>query len=237
MMIRKIIAFFTLLVVLIGGTIFWSYDDAIFKFPTADKVVVLTYDDGPNPPDTQAILDVLEQYQVKATFFLKGRNVEAYPEVVKAVAKAGHEIGNHSYYHRPMIALAKGSIREEIERTNRLIVGALGSSPVLFRPPYGAQGPGLKLALKELGMKSVIMSDNGADWEVDDPELIASAILKTVEPGSIILLHDGHGDVDNPESQNSRAPTARATAIIIESLKSRGYRFATVGELMGEAGI
>jgi peptidoglycan/xylan/chitin deacetylase (PgdA/CDA1 family) len=234
MMLRKILAVVALFVAFVGGTIFWSYADAIFKFPAADNVVVLTYDDGPNPPDTQAILDVLEQHQVKATFFLKGRNVEAYPDVVQAVANAGHEIGNHSYYHRPMIAFGKGALREEIEHTNRLIEGVLGYAPVLFRPPYGAQGPGLKLALKELGMKSVIMSDNGADWEVDDPALIASAVLKTVAPGSIILLHDGHGDVDDPERQNTRAPTAQATAIIIESLKSRGYRFATVGELLDE---
>ena len=90
----------------------------------------------------------------------------------------------------------------------------------------------LKTAIEELGMTSILMSTNGADWKVTDPELIASAVLDSIEPGSIILLHDGHGDVDDPNNQDSRAATVAATGIVIEALQTRGYRFATVGELI-----
>jgi peptidoglycan/xylan/chitin deacetylase (PgdA/CDA1 family) len=231
-MIKKIVAGIGVVIIALAAVIFWSYSDAIVSVPVADKVVVLTYDDGPNPPHTQGMLDMLGKYGVKATFFPKGRNIEAYPEALRAVAQAGHEIGNHSYHHRPMIGFREAPMVEELERTNRIIEDLLGNAPVLFRPPYGAQGIGLKGAIDELGMKSILMSANGADWEVTDARMIASAILETIEPGGIILLHDGHGDVDDPASQDSRAASVAATGIIIESLQSRGYRFVTVGELM-----
>ena len=215
--------------------IYWSYKGVIITVPTTEKVVALTFDDGPNPPHTQALLDMLAQHEVMATFFLKGRNVEAFPESVRAVANAGHEIGNHSYFHRPMISLSKTDMREEVVRTNIMIENILGYEPVLFRPPYGAQGPGLKLALQELGMSSILVSTNGADWEVTDPQQIAISVLENIEPGGIILLHDGHGDVDEPETQDSGVATVLATGIIIEELKAQGYRFATVGDLVALA--
>ena len=126
---------------------------------------------------------------------------------------------------------------EELVRTNQIIENLLGYSPVLFRPPYGAQGIGLKRAIQTLGMKSILMSVNGADWESTDPVMIANAVLDGVAPGSIILLHDGHGDIDDPAAQDSRAASVVATGIIIESLKSQGYRFATVGELLAMTGL
>lgn len=231
-MLRKLCIAIAVIVGVLGAVMFWSYRDAVVSVPVDDKVVALTYDDGPNPPHTQAMLQMLAQHGVKATFFLKGRNVEAYPESVQAVAQAGHEIGNHSYSHRPMWSLSKSSMRQEVVRTGELIEQVLGQRPVLFRPPYGVQGPGLKLALAELGMPSILMSSNGADWEQTDPALIADKILESIEPGAIILLHDGHGDVDEPAAQQSRAPSVAATGLLIEELKSQGYRFVTVGELM-----
>jgi peptidoglycan/xylan/chitin deacetylase (PgdA/CDA1 family) len=230
--IRKIAFVLAFVIVSLCAMFFWSYSKVVVSVPVAEKVVALTYDDGPNPPHTQALLDMLAQHGVKATFFLKGRNVEVFPESVRAVAQAGHEIANHSYDHRPMISFSKSAMREELARTNVLIERLLGYQPVLFRPPYGVQGPGLKTAIEELGMTSILMSTNGADWKVTDPELIASAVLDSIEPGSIILLHDGHGDVDDPNNQDSRAATVAATGIVIEALQTRGYRFATVGELM-----
>ena len=190
-MLRKLLYATSIVVGLLCAVMFWSYRDAVVSVPLEQKVVALTYDDGPNPPHTQAMLAMLAQHGVKATFFLKGRNVEAYPESVQAVAQAGHEIGNHSYSHRPMWSLSKPSMREEVVRTGELIEKVLGQRPVLFRPPYGLQGPGLKMALDELGMPSILMSSNGADWEETDPALIANKILESIEPGSIILLHEG----------------------------------------------
>ena len=234
-MLRKTLAALGIALGALCVVICWSYKDVIITVPITEKVVALTFDDGPNPPHTQALLDMLAQHEVMATFFLKGRNVEAFPESVRAVANAGHEIGNHSYFHRPMISLSKTDMREEVVRTNIMIENILGYEPVLFRPPYGAQGPGLKLALQELGMSSILVSTNGADWEVTDPQKIAISVLENIEPGGIILLHDGHGDVDEPETQDSRAATVVATGIIIEELKAQGYRFATVGDLVALA--
>lgn len=231
-MIRKIAAYVAVVLVAFIGVFVWCYSGAIVTAAVTEKVVALTYDDGPNPPHTQALLDTLERHSVKATFFLKGQNVEAFPESVRAVAKAGHEIGNHSYSHRPMFSLSKTEMLEELVRTNRLIENLVGYEPLLFRPPYGIQGPGLKMALDELDMTSILMSTSGLDWEVTDPKLIASAVVESIEPGSIILLHDGHGDVSDPSAQDSRAASVEATGIIIEALRAQGYRFVTVGELI-----
>jgi peptidoglycan/xylan/chitin deacetylase (PgdA/CDA1 family) len=211
---------------------FWSYRDVIISVPVEEKIVALTYDDGPNPPDTQALLKVLANHRVKATFFMKGSNVEAFPDSVRAVAAAGHEIGNHSYHHKPMLSFSKSAYVEEIVRTNEALDTILGYHPGLFRAPYGAQGIGLTQALKQLDMLSVGMSVMGSDWSVSDPRLIADAILDSIEPGAIILLHDGHADVADPRAQDSRAASIAATELIIEALRAQGYGFVTVGELL-----
>jgi peptidoglycan/xylan/chitin deacetylase (PgdA/CDA1 family) len=230
-MIRKILVVLVVVSAAFGALMMWVYSAAVVVIPVQEKIVALTYDDGPNPPHTEALLDTLARQGVKATFFLKGRNVEAFPESVDLVIQAGHEIGNHSYFHKPMIALSEAEMLEEVVRTNTLIKQHTGYEPTLFRPPFGLQGPGLKMALDRLGMTSILMSTHGVDWEEGDPRLIASAVLENIEPGSIILLHDGHGDVDDPAEQQSRAPTVEATRIIIDALQAKGYQFKTVGEM------
>ena len=231
-MVRTIIAISVAFICAVIAVFLWSYSAAIVTVPVTEKVVALTFDDGPNPPHTQALLDTLDQHSVKATFFLKGHHVEAFPESVRAVAQAGHEIANHSYSHLPMLSFSKSEMLNELVRTNQLIEDLLDYQPDLFRPPYGVQGPGLKMALDELNMTSILISTHGLDWEVNDPELIANTVLESIEPGSIILLHDGHGDVTDPNAQDSRAASVQSTTIIIETLKAQGYRFATVGELI-----
>ncbi|NQX90210.1 MAG: polysaccharide deacetylase family protein, partial [Halioglobus sp.] len=150
--------------------------------------------------------------------------------------EAGHEIGNHRYMHRPMLSLRESVMREELSQANALIHQELGVEPDLFRPPYLAQGVGLKLALSELHMDSILASNHGLDWQERHPQRIADKVLDGIAPGAIILLHDGDGDgdgdVDDPMAQSSRAPTAAATGIIIETLKARGVLFSTVGGLM-----
>ena len=134
-MIRKILAVFGLAIVALGAVLIWSYSATVAIIPVQEKVVALTFDDGPNPPHTEALLDMLAQHNVKATFFLKGRNIEAFPESVRRVVEAGHEIGNHSYFHKPMISLSESDMLEELVRTNNLIEQYIGDSPVLFRGP------------------------------------------------------------------------------------------------------
>lgn len=231
-MIRKILFVLLALIGSIVALLAWSYQGAIGSVSTDQKVVALTFDDGPNPPHTEALLDLLDSHNVRATFFPKGRNVEAFPELLRAVAERGHEIGNHSVIHRPMLAFGTAGMRDEVEQANQLIEQLIGVRPVLFRPPFGAQGIGLSRALRELGMLSILTSAAGNDWELTDPVRIAQLVLADVEPGGIILLHDGHGDIDDPLAQDSRAPSVAATEIILQTLTSRGYRFVTVGELL-----
>ncbi|MFT4518363.1 MAG: peptidoglycan/xylan/chitin deacetylase (PgdA/CDA1 family) [Halioglobus sp.] len=234
-MIRKIFGLLVLAVIVMGLTGYWSYRGAVVTVPMADKVLALTYDDGPNPPHTQAMLNMLELHDVKATFFVKGRNVEAFPEGLEAIVAAGHEVGNHSYSHQFMAFMGSDETREELLKTNALIAAIQGFEPVLFRPPYGGQGPYLKGLIDELEMTSILMSTSGLDWEKTQAQEIAGLVLEKIEPGGIILLHDGHGDIDDPKTQNSRAASVIATGVIIETLKSQGYSFVTVGELLAMA--
>lgn len=242
MTLRKALLLFFLLIALIVIGVFavarYSYSGAIFEVSLADsedKVVALTYDDGPNPPHTQALLLLLAARDVKATFFVKGRNVAAFPDELLAIAEAGHELGNHSYDHKPLVAFGENAILEELQRAAEVIERVVGYKPVLFRPPYGAQGVGLQRALSRLQLKSIVMSANGLDWELSDARSIADALLADVRPGGILLLHDGHGDVDDPLAQNSRAASVEATAIVIDTLRSQGYRFVTVTDLLALA--
>jgi len=233
--LKKLLLFVVLSLVLLVAVVGWAYKDSISRIPVEEKVIALTYDDGPNPPHTTELLKVLGSRGVKASFFPKARNVEAFPDDLLAVARAGHEIGNHSYYHRPMVDLGRQAMFDEVERANAILTDLLGYRPVLFRPPYGIQGLGLWRSLRSLKMPSILMSASGLDWELTDARQIADHVLADVEPGDIILLHDGHGDVDEPGSQDSRAATVEATALLIDELRAQGYRFVTVSELMAMA--
>lgn len=216
---------------------YWCYRDVVIWPQVSQKVVALTFDDGPNPPHTRALLQVLQAHQVRATFFMKGANVEAFPDQVRAVAAAGHEIGGHSYHHRPMLGLRSAAYAQELELTNQLLAAELGYTPQLFRPPYGLQGVGLTLALRQLGLRSIGMGVHGSDWSQTDSEQISQSILAGIKPGAIILLHDGHADIADPHAQDSRAASVQATGQIITVLRSDGYRFVTVSELLELAAL
>lgn len=232
LMLRNVLSGLGILLLGLVATLFWTYGEVISTVSVDQKVVALTYDDGPNPPHTQAMLDLLAEKNVSATFFPKARNVEAFPGDLRAIAAAGHEIGNHSYDHYAMSSFSVDDMRGEVERANRVLHDVLGVTPVLFRPPYGAQGVGLKRALAQLNMTSVGMSAHGSDWELTEAAEIAAAILEKVEPGGIILLHDGHADVADPMAQETRAGSVEATRIVIDTLRQQGYSFVTVGELL-----
>ncbi len=231
-MVKKLLLTACLLIAAVLALVLWSYQGAVLQVPVTEKVVALTFDDGPNPPYTAELLALLEERGVRASFFPKARNVEAFPEAAREVVRAGHEIGNHSYDHLPMTSLSKADMQAEIVRSNQVLEEILGVQARLFRPPFGVQSLGVKLALRELGMVSVLASAHGSDWEEDDPERIAAAVLADIEPGVIVLLHDGHGDVADPHTQDSRSASVAATGIVIEKLREQGYRLVTVGELL-----
>lgn len=190
---------------------------------TGEKVVALTFDDGPHPAGTADLLATLAERDVKATFYLVGRELEAHPDLGRAIASAGHEIGNHTYSHERMVFVTPGFVADEVERTDRLIRAAGHTGEITFRPPNGKKLLALPRYLAEHGRKTIMWDvepDSGPDH---DAQATARHALDHVAPGSIILLHGMYP---------SRESTRRAVAPIVDGLRARGYRFATVSELL-----
>lgn len=197
---------------------------------TTQKVVALTFDDGPNPPYTEQMLDVLKDKHVSATFFLIGQNVDKHPELVKRIAAEGHELGNHTYHHIDLLKADRKVIADEIDRTNQAIFTASGIKPHLMRPPHGFRDPVVMEMMAERGLKVVEWSVMSRDWLNPGVDAIVERTVSKVKNGSIILLHDG----DGVTSQDSRVQTIEATRRIIEILSAQGYKFVTIDEILAK---
>lgn len=196
------------------------------RVQTTRPIVALTYDDGPNPPYTLDLLDVLDRHRVKAAFFMIGRNLESYPEVASAVLARGHEVGNHSYSHPVLLLRTPSFVRSQIEATDSLLrrLGATGE--IYFRSPYGAHFLAVPYVLAKMQRRNILFDVIVDDWIDQDPSVIAARVLAKCGPGSIIVLHDGGG---------ARAGTVAATELIIEELRARGYEFVSIAQLLAHA--
>ncbi len=193
--------------------------------PRNHRRVALTFDDGPSE-STPGVLAVLEHYGVQATFFCCGANVERLPEITRAAASAGHEIGNHTYFHPPLLACGRDRVRRELEDTQNLIEDTIGGRPALFRPPYGVRAPSLARIQPDLGLTAVLWSVIGWDWQFPR-ERIVTRVFGGVDQGGIICLHDG----ETTHLQADRRETIAALPEIIETLRDAGYSFVTAGEM------
>ena len=183
--------------------------------------IAITFDDGPNPELTPKLLDMLKERGIKATFFVVGKNVEEYPGIVARMATEGHEVANHSWSHPALTKLGVESFRRQIENTNDAIAKATGKRPVLMRPPYGATSVGLNKRLNEqFGLKVILWSVDPLDWKYRNSNRVYNAIIQNTRPGSIILAHDVH------------ATTVAAMPATLDALLAKGYKFATVSELI-----
>ena len=191
------------------------------------KKVALSFDDGPSVLYTEQILEILKEYDVPATFFMVGKNVERHPEIAREVAESGHVIGNHSYNHTNLIFHTNKKVREELVRTDQAIHKATGKSPMIFRPPYGGNDPLTLIQAKKMGYITVKWSLSAKDWEKPGVDKILDNISH-VKNGTIILLHDGFESHDNAD----RSQTVQALPLIINQLRSEGYEFVTVPELL-----
>lgn len=192
---------------------------------TQEKVVALTYDDGPNPPYTNQLLDIFDRHHVKATFFVIGNMIEKHPETVRLVLSKGYELGNHSYSHKRMVFNSPSFIRSEIETTDNLLRQLGVKQEIHFRAPYGRKLIVLPYFLAQMHKKNILWNVNPKDYGASSSAAIANYVLEKVVPGSIINLHDGGGD---------RSKTVAATEIIIKKLQEKGYTFKTVSELIGQ---
>lgn len=201
-----------------------------FESQTTNKVVALTFDDGPYSPYTEQVLDILKEYQVPATFFVVGQNVDKNPQLVARIAREGHQLGNHTYHHVDLLKGDPKIIAEEIDRTNKAIMAAAGSMPHVVRPPHGFRDPVVMEMMKERGLKVVEWSVMSRDWTNPGVEVIVDRTVGKVKNGSIILLHDGDGIA----SKASRMESVEATRRIIQTLSAQGYKFVTVDEILAE---
>lgn len=193
--------------------------------PNQERCLALTFDDGPAAPFTRQILDILRERGVPATFFVCGQNVDRFPDIIERIHREGHTLGNHTYSHPFLYFKTRRRIAEEIDRTQGAVERAIGVRPQMFRPPYGGRWIGLMPTLAERGIKMVMWSATGYDWK-QGSEAIVNSVLKEINPGSVILLHDGH-NVCPPESID-RSATVAALPTIIARAQEAGYRFVPI---------
>lgn len=188
------------------------------------KVIALTFDDGPWPRTTKQVLDILEQNDIKATFFWIGNNLKNFPEIAKLVVTSGHTIGNHTWHHWYKRMDAATAARE-IEDTAELIYKITGLRTSLFRPPGGILNNGPADYAKKKNYAVMTWSADSKDWfyRFAPAQVLVHNVLKEAESGGIVLMHDGGGD---------RSKTVKALPQIIDGLRKRGYRFVTIPELL-----
>jgi peptidoglycan-N-acetylglucosamine deacetylase len=203
----------------------------LLRGPAASPRVALTFDDGPAPPFTDQILDILREQQVPATFFVCGKNVERHPETLQRIQAEKHCIGNHTYSHPFLYLKSRKQIAQEIDRTQTVIEKFIGCRPKVFRPPYGIRWFGLFPVLRERGMTGVQWSDTGFDWiEKNSSAEIARLTLSRLKAGAVVLLHDG-GNVLAP-AQFDRSRTVAALPAIIEGARKAGFTFVSVEDFI-----
>lgn len=186
------------------------------------KTIALTFDDGPKPGITKLLLDVLDEYGVKATFFLTGTMAERYPELVAEINSRGHVIGDHAYSHQDLTQLSHDAILNELQNTRMLIRGITNKTIRLFRPPGGAINETVVRTAAKAGFITVLWTINVDDVTLSNAQAIAAHILSRAANGDIVLMHD------------ATPATIKALPIIITGLKERGYQFVTVDEMIVE---
>ena len=192
------------------------------------KRVALTFDDGPCEPYTAQILDILEEHDVKATFFMIGRNVKKFPDIAKRVVAAGHEVGNHTYTHSSLVLDTPRKIAMELADGASAIKLETGVTPRIFRPPYGANTRWILTQALRRGYVIAKWSVNAGDWGKASAERIVRRVIARVGNGAIILMHDG----TNFRRNNHRWRTVTALPGILSVLKSRKYELVTISELL-----
>lgn len=200
--------------------------DVMWEVPIEEKLIALTFDDGPSFDLTPQILDVLKQYDAKATFFVLGNRIDRHKDIVLREVMEGHEIGNHTFNHAFFNHhLSKNRISREIETTKRKLKEVAGVDSPWFRPPGGYYNDSVIEAAKESGYTVILWSwhQDTEDWKSPGVEAIVNKVLNNVRNGDIVLMHDNvmhsHQTVD-------------ALKIILPELKARGYKFVTISELV-----
>ncbi|MHC5596599.1 MAG: polysaccharide deacetylase family protein [Nostoc sp.] len=194
------------------------------KLKPNEKVIALTFDDGPGPKNTAQVLEILKKNDIKATFFMIGEMVKYFPKVAKQVADDGHVIGNHTWHHW-YFQMDGPTAASEINRTADIIYKTTGKKTTLFRPPGGFLNNGLAQYAKNEKYAVMMWSEESGDAERRSPQVpgLVKNVLKYAKPGAIVLMHDGGGN---------RSKSVKALPEMIAGLKAQGYRFVTIPQLL-----
>jgi peptidoglycan/xylan/chitin deacetylase (PgdA/CDA1 family) len=193
------------------------------------RQIALTFDDGPHPRWTEQLLEVLDRHQVQATFFMIGRYASRLPQTARAVAQAGHVIGNHTFTHPNLIFATTNQVAVQIEECRRVLEETVGPHSSLFRPPHGGRLPHVLRTARRLGLVPVMWSVTGYDWRATDAAEIERNVTRRLRGGDLVLLHDG-GHFANVD----RSATIAATDAVIRRCRDEGHRFVTVPQMMAD---
>ena len=191
----------------------WEKEETV----DSPRKIALTFDDGPHPYYTQQLLDGLKERGARATFFVMGKQAEAYPELVLRMQEEGHLIGNHTYSHVQLNKKNRESFKEELVRTNELLLGITGEEPQYVRPPYGSWDKSFE---SELMMIPVLWTIDPMDWCSSDVNGIVRKVTKKAEDNAVILMHDEYKS------------SVTAALSIVDILQKQGYEFVTVDEIL-----
>ncbi len=224
---RKIsTAVFALLILFHSVFSVHAFSDNVFlKNTDAGKRVALTFDDGPHPRYTPQILEILDEYGIKATFFVIGQNIDNYPEAFEAILNSGCEIGNHTYSHKNMAKMSEEEIARELGRTEESVARFTDRKLEILRPPQGSIGVPLEKVSKSMGYDVILWSVDTLDWANTPSDTIVTNVMKNLCGGDIILMHDytSNGGI-----------TCSALRRLIPAMLAKGYEFVTVSELLCE---
>ena len=198
-------------------------DIVIYNNKNCGMKIALTFDDGPHPRQTKRILDILDKYNIKATFFVVGVNIDNYGKHLQDVVSRGHEIGNHTNTHPKVSSLDYSALKNEFSKCQSKINQSCGYNPKLIRPPEGLIDTSIKDLAKEMGCKVILWDIDTRDWAQTPPSNIAEHVINKVSSGDIILMHDYIG---------KNSPTAEALELFIPKLLDMGYKFVVVSDLI-----
>jgi len=191
------------------------------RVPVNGKYIALTFDDGPHPSNTPRLLNILRQRNVKATFYVIGRSVNLYPQILRQTVDDGHEIGNHTQTHRLLSKLSDSEVLNELRRCRESVAQTSGATMRTMRPPYGGLLPRQReMVHAEFGYPTILWSVDPLDWKRPGVGVVTSRLVNGASDGGILLAHDIH------------APTIDAMPATIDSLLRRGFKFVTVSQLL-----
>ena len=204
------------------------FPHGLWEGPADRPWVALTIDDGPHPDITPRLLEALCRTRAPAAFFVEGDRAEAQPELTRAIHEAGHAVGNHTWNHRALLLGACLSPDRQVRRTEELLTRLCPGSPRIFRPPFGAIGPGGPPALSRHGLVPVYWSVLTGDWNPTSPVEVERRVLSALHPGAVVVLHGG---------RSWQSGTADALEGLVEAIRARGYEIVPLGRMLASAGL